>query len=324
MKILHIFGGGPLVEFAIRKAEEIGYRTVVRTGPRFEASIGSPDCDFDLYVGETMVEVMSLGPLPSLGDIGLSLSAPWIIRQDVIDLFGGNLFNLHAQPLPKFRGAGGQSWRILMGDYAGGVSLHQLTSKVDGGEVVKRLSFGFPQNFKLPYEFDNLNHKMSETLLGEWLLEFSANPFKEKGLSNDKSTESEYWPRLSTQDNGWIDWGWSLTDIEIFCRAFSAPYPGAQTFCGKTKVSILSVEIVPKHQYFHPFQQGLIFKIDDRIHVAHRHGVLIIKEWRTDAETQYLRLGDRLYTPSAILESALTTRVQYSPSGKVLGRISNE
>ena len=72
-----------------------------------------------------------------------------------------------------------------------------------------------------------------------------------------------------------------------------------------------------------PFQQGLIFKIDDGIHVAHRHGVLIIKSG-TDAETDHLRLGDRLYTPVATLETALITRVQYSPSGKVLGRISND
>ena len=139
MNILHIFGGGPLVDFARRKAEGFGYRVVVRTSPRFESSIDATEYGSDLHVGETIFEVMALGPQPTSGDIGLSLSSPWIIPQNVIDLFDGNLFNLHAQPLPRYRGAGGQSWRILMNDFAGGVSLHQLTSKVDGGEVVKTL-----------------------------------------------------------------------------------------------------------------------------------------------------------------------------------------
>ena len=66
---------------------------------------------------------------------------------------------------------------------------------------------------------------MSETLLGDWIQELSSKSISSVGLSNDKSTDSEYWPRLSTQDNGWIDWSWSLTDIELFCRAFSSPYP---------------------------------------------------------------------------------------------------
>ena len=84
--------------------------------------------------------------------------------------------------------------------------MHQLTSKVDGGEVVKtQLCLTFRDLFACP-EFDNLNNQMSETLLGDWIQELSSKSISSVGLSNDKSTDSEYWPRLSTQDNGWIDW----------------------------------------------------------------------------------------------------------------------
>ena len=80
---------------------------------------------------------------------------------------------------------------------------------------MKTLLFDFPRSFRLPSEFDNLNNQMSDSF-GDWIQELSSKSISSVGLSNDKSTDSEYWPRLSTH---WIDWSWSLTDIELFCRA---------------------------------------------------------------------------------------------------------
>lgn len=42
--------------------------------------------------------------------LGFSISARWIIKQNIIDLFGGKLVNLHGARLPQNRGGG---WNVL-------------------------------------------------------------------------------------------------------------------------------------------------------------------------------------------------------------------
>ena len=68
--------------------------------------------------------------------IGFSLSAPWIFKKDVIDLFNNRLFNLHGSRLPKERGGGGYSWQILSQNRLGGLSIHRLEEGIDTGNIV--------------------------------------------------------------------------------------------------------------------------------------------------------------------------------------------
>ena len=43
-------------------------------------------------------------------------------------------------------------------------------------------------------------------------------------IDNNEKKLSQYWPRLSTETHGWIDWNWNLVNIYRFCCAFSFPY----------------------------------------------------------------------------------------------------
>ena len=40
---------------------------------------------------------------------------------------------------------------------------------------------------------------------------------------------SYYWPKLSTEVNGYINWSWSAKEIVAFCNAFVKPFDGEKS-----------------------------------------------------------------------------------------------
>ena len=51
--------------------------------------------------------------------LGISIGAAWIFQKNFLDYFEGRLVNLHGARLPRDRGGGGFSWRIMRDDRLG-------------------------------------------------------------------------------------------------------------------------------------------------------------------------------------------------------------
>jgi len=318
-KTLHLFGGGPLVKISEQIAYENDWNVILRTGKRFVKSLTDLDSRTKLLVGDNLMNLIMEADQPKSGDIGLSISAPWIFKRNHIDKFNGQLFNIHNQPLPIFKGAGGSSWRILMNHFHGGSCIHFLTEGIDDGEIVEKVEFKFPSNCTYPEDFDNVALSYSSNLIKRWLSNVVSNSsYIIKKLPKYKSSDSEYWPRINSEIHGWINWDWSISDINLFCNAFSFPHHGAQTKVRGIKVFIKKVSIQINNEKFHPFQNGLIYNITNNIlHVAHKGGTLFIEEHELEDSKVKLRLGDRFFTESNILDNAMKTRIQYYPDGTI-------
>lgn len=317
LRTLHIFGGGPLVGMAENIAISFGWRVVIRTGQRFSGSFGYLNSDTPVFFGDDLPQLMFEGGVPKEGDIGLSFSAPWVFTQEIIDLFSGEVFNLHSQPLPKFMGAGGTSWSILMREKRGGCCIHRLIRKIDAGDVHARIDFAFPDSCRFPVDFDQYGLKEARALLGSWLTVALRDGFVGNVIPVADS-EAEYWPRLNSDIHGWIDWSWSLSDIESFCNAFSFPHKGAMSFVKGDIVRIKKVRVMLQPNKFHPFQRGMVFRISDSLYVSHPDGVLIIDDYDAAALSSRIMLGDRFFTPPDKISAAMSTRVQYLPSGCIV------
>ena len=126
-------------------------------------------------------------------------------------------------------------------------------------------------------------------------------------------------PRLSSRNNGWIDWDNDIVELFAFICAFDDPYLGTSTLLNNKIVRIKSVSFSKAEKEFHPYQFGLVFRKTEKwIIVACKSGSLIIEEIIDNKGTNIvdkIKVGDRFITPHNRLDVA-KKRVFYTPKGK--------
>jgi methionyl-tRNA formyltransferase len=269
----------------------------------------------DLRVFNSLKEMEGKSTQWNLTDcVLLSYGAPFIFREDFLGRFGGHAFNFHPSPLPKFRGGGGYSWRILSGNLQGCISVHQLTSGIDDGLLALTTNFKFPKTARLPIHFERFESKKSIELTRTFLKSLLIKRFISLKPQHGNAS---YFPRLFTPINGAIDWSWKASHVERFIRAFSHPYPGsfthAYTKSGRSAVRVFDAQAGSGHT--HPYMAGLVLDASkEAFTVACGTGTVRIKSSNLMCEIP-LTVGDRLLTDPSDLMRAKAVRVSYGPQG---------
>ncbi len=322
-----LFGGGPLLfEFARRlkgkrmpifvvtserHAREIfnaGKKTSFKNALKREniACLISDDINTDSRVKDKITKET----------LGISFGAAWILKKPFIDSFGGRLLNAHGSRLPMDRGGGGFSWRIMRNDRIGSSLLHKIDPGIDTGNIIERKEYVFPASCRVPADY--IAYALAQYLI--FLDTFIRNVRVGKNFKiiHQKESESIYWPRLATDIHGFIDWNWKREEVERFISAFDDPYKGASTFLHDIKARIKKCTSVPGRP-FHPFQNGLVYRIEKRtIFIAMREGGLKIQSVTDEKGNSIMgeiRVGERFYTPLKHLEAAKQFRAIYTPHG---------
>lgn len=250
--------------------------------------------------------------------LGFSIAAPWIFKKEFLGLFCGGFLNIHGTQLPRYRGGGGISWHILQNNRRGFNLMHVLDGGIDTGGIIKFCEFDFPPACRTPEDYIRLIIEREKKFLVDFL----------EDLSNDKEFVpvvqqecfSTYWPRLSTEHHGFINWDWPLRDVEVFVCAFDRPYKGASTFINGKRVFLRNCYANFEDGTFHPFQIGLVYrKTKETVFIALREGSLIVKDARDEQDVcmiEKISVGDRFYTPCKYLETAQQFRVSIGPDGE--------
>lgn len=268
------------------------------------------------YVVTNHLKSLSVREIVAKAKISFCIGGPWIFDKEDIERHKV-LYNLHATRLPAYRGGACYSWQILADDYRGGVTLHNLDQKIDGGDILLQDLFQIPIGSKVA-EFEDISYDKTRNFI-DMLFEKSDN-----FLISLKPTEvvcsTMYMPRLNRGVHAWIDWSWSSSDIEKFIRAFSFSGFGAfSRVSGKSDViQIVCADLVESEINFHPFQSGIVFDKDDEfLYVACVKGVLKIKDIvdSNGCPVGNIVLGDRFYNHMADIEEARSSRYLYSPDG---------
>ena len=194
-------------------------------------------------------------------NIGFVASCRNIIKKDIINYFNDKLYNIHDSFLPEERGGGIYSWRILNNYNFIGNSIHLIDEGIDTGDIILKKKIKI--NKTKPYPLDHMKKEVKnvEILIDKFIdILINNRPIKKEKQQNDKSF---YFHRLYTEQNGLINWDWSIENIERFIRAFSYPYPGAYTFYKNKKISILESSVEKNNKKFHPFLNGKIVTVMD-------------------------------------------------------------
>jgi methionyl-tRNA formyltransferase len=303
------------------QCEANGVKCVVITSPDQQQAMPQLSADIVTEDISSPTCAEKLSSLLTDGEmIALSFGARWILKQTVRDrLFRGLVLNSHGTRLPNDRGGGGFSWRIMRGDRIGNLVLHQIDDGIDTGPIVLSEEYIVPRNVQTPAEHE----KYYLQKLGEFIRGFLERVFVARcdfEVAPQLNYSSSYYPRLHTPTHGWIDWSWSPSEIDTFILSFDAPYPGARTLWRDKTVVLRNCQLHVGEIGHHSFQKGLVIRNNRNWLTVALDGqyCLLVSQARDEAGNDLLpqiKEGDRLFTPQAMLDQAMMTRVQFTATG---------
>lgn len=86
------------------------------------------------------VERIEVDNLPFVPDMICSIYYRWLIKQDIIDIVHGKIFNLHPALLPKYRGCSSITWAMINGEEECGFTFHYIDAGCDTGNIILQKS----------------------------------------------------------------------------------------------------------------------------------------------------------------------------------------
>ncbi len=249
--------------------------------------------------------------------LAISIGAPWFFDKGFLEnTLHDRLLNLHGAHLPKGRGGTLFSWQIMSGQRAGICLLHKMTEAIDAGPVVAQEEFIYPAHCRKPLDYIQCYEGKNLDFLQKFTLKWLKN--KEiKTIAAQPEYLSTYWPRLKADLHGWLDWSWSVADIERFICAFDEPYPGARCRWRGQEIILRSAWSQALDGHTHPFQWGIVTRNNGQwLNVAASGGELLIESVSNSAGKNLIHEilpGDRLYSSHSDLEQA---RRRWQKTGK--------
>lgn len=131
--------------------------------------------------------------------------------------------NLHPSLLPAYRGASPCYWVIKNGERETGLTLHELTSTLDGGRILNRLSVAIE-----PTDTQGTLRKKLANLSGDFVVKtLAALEKSEIAFFPQDEKQATSFPRFSLEKNQEIDADADPKEIGRHIRALS-PWPGAK------------------------------------------------------------------------------------------------
>lgn len=234
----------------------------------------------------------------------VSVGSPWIVKKEVLDLVQGRAMNLHPGSLPMNRGASATSWALMNQEPNPRVTIHVMGVGIDTGDLILEQEILSGTTASTPSHFSLLADGASERLLSRF---FDLISYSDQELPDTSDhVSSRYFPPLSADRNGWIDWNWHGSDILAFIQAFSEPYNGASNLFQGQRVRVFAARFVEEDVALHPFTAGLVVGMSkDEYRIAVHGGELHVNKYQVVGPSlNEIREGDRLHTPQSLLDDA--------------------
>lgn len=324
---LTFIGGGTLMIATALHAKMIGYDVNAILAPRHATEpVSSGTVESALREGGVDVAVVpdinawnGLTDMVKPGSLALCFGPAWIFSSAVIGAFSSGMFNFNGIPIPDYLGGAHYTWQILNGNRKGGCFLQAITERVDQGDVLRHEYFDLPESVRVPQDYFDANFAIGVTFLSRLLDDMKRGVAFERIPYAGFNADRLYFPRLFTRENAYLDWRWNGLEIERFCNAFDAPYPGAASFWRGREVRLRDVRFTRLGGGFHPYVSGLVVrKLPGKIWVAVRDG-LIAPASLTDPDGESViaavREGDRLATPDERLWHGINYSAKFTSQG---------
>ena len=150
-------------------------------------------------------------------------------------------FNFHGSLLPDYAGSHTLNWQVLRGETKTGVTVHELTNKIDAGRIVLQKSFDIPGDHTVIDVLHGGIHVSCE-LLSELLSNITHDNLE---YSENIRAGNEFECAKRMERDGEIISGMTPVEVVNLSRALVHPWPGVYyRMYGKKNVikHVLSIE----------------------------------------------------------------------------------
>jgi methionyl-tRNA formyltransferase len=156
-------------------------------------------------------------------DLLLNVHSLHVVHTEVLRAPRIGSFNLHPGPLPRYAGLDAVSWALYRGETEYGVTLHEMTERIDAGGIAFQATFPMAPN---DTAFTLYARSIREGLvLLERLLESATETGRVPVAPQDLSRR-EYLPRRGAPQSGRLDWARTAREVHDFVRACDyGPFP---------------------------------------------------------------------------------------------------
>ena len=293
-KLSVIFAGTP--DFAVPALEKInlnGYEIkLVLTQPDRKSGRGmnvrkspvkekSIELDIPVYQPEVLTNNKeALNKITSKkADILIVVAYGLIIPEEILNLFNGHIYNIHASLLPRWRGAAPIHRAIEAGDKETGITIMKIVNKLDAGPMIMKEKLSVSEEDTT----DSLSKKLSE--LGASMITSLLNNIERgKAIKLEKQDEENvtYAKKINKLE--------AIADFnnspEVLCqkiRAFN-PFPMINIdFEGKS-LKIVRANIYNKKEIKHNLASGKLFLHGEDLLLKLSSGILKLEEVRLEGK----------------------------------------
>lgn len=202
----------------------------------------SNDTPIKKYAEENKIPVFfKLDRLP-YADLYVIVAYGKIIPKSIFNIPRLGIINVHASILPRWRGASPIQYTILNGDKKAGVTIINITEKVDQGPILSQQEILLDQKETAK----TLSEKLSK-IGAELLIKTIKDYFNPAHAGPMPQNESEAtYTKIITKEDGHIIWSKKAEEIERQIRAFDF-WPGSFTFFSRNeqllRLKILKADI---------------------------------------------------------------------------------
>lgn len=206
-------------------------------------------------------------------DLFVIIAYGQILSQAILDIPKVFALNLHASLLPKYRGAAPINWAIMAGEETTGLTIIQVTRKMDSGPMLIQKKVAIDKGDDSITLEDKLR-RLGADLLLEALSEIKNNTYK---LTTQDEKKVVFAPKLK-KDDGYIDWARPAAEICNLVRG-SLPWPGAFTYYKGKLLKIYKVRCLEDFKPQGVFRYTEVAEVmKDEIIVLTGKGALAIEE----------------------------------------------
>lgn len=221
-------------------------------------------------------------------DLFVSVSYDQIFNSKSLMIPEMGIINCHAGKLPFYRGRNVLNWALINGEKEFGITVHYIDEGVDTGDIILQEVFPISDND----DYQSLLTRASDgcALLVRDSVQLLLNGTATRTKQSDIHPTGSYASRRREGDE-LIHWGLSSREVFNFCRALSAPGPGARSVLRDAVVTVQRVQLVEDAPSYVGIPGAVLSVENDHLLVKTGDSFVRIIEWHS---TERIRVGDRL------------------------------